>query len=638
MTPFGAAIKHEHASAQPHTSKSAPNAHEPDVVPPNSVLAHQLTQGSQPLALQPTPGVPASGSVASPLGPSDAARSLPLQAKLEVGAVDDLLEHEADNVARQVMQMPAAGTPLARCPCGGTPGPDGECAACRAEHLARAAGGVAAPALREAPPSVGAALARRGSSLDNPTRAFFEPRLGVDLGGVRVHDDASAHASARDVTARAYTVGNDIVFGSGQYQPTSEDGRALLAHELAHVMQQDRASRSGAVARSPSRLLRKATKGLDDVDLKVRQSMQVATANVTSINEIDENFGPGRDVTRLPKDTTATYGSSVPTNPRLREGLASTAADLLANTVEAKDKDVAGTTFRENTSVQVEINLGKYGGSDGVWRFTYIKRPKRGEILIEFLGTSSPGGTQASSAKRVERFNALGFRISGYSSQERAIVLEAVSLLPDAALIKLRGLTFVRAGAPPRDQPDTSARYDPDKHQITMFDRAFAGTVVRYDKPGAGFSPPSVRTVLHELGHAVDLMPLRAAAAKFESERDPAKAQAAKMQRDRAAAESGERLPDTKASGIGPASTAFKAAAAKDGSKAITAYGAKDALENYAEAFSLYYADPALLKALRPNTFQYFDTTYGPQAPPPATEDAKPAPASGGAKGSGSRK
>lgn len=67
--------------------------------------------------------------------------------------------------------------------------------------------------------------------------AFFEPRLGLDLGGVRIHDDALAARSADAVGARAYTVGEDVAFAAGRYAPHGGEGRALLAHELVHVAQ-----------------------------------------------------------------------------------------------------------------------------------------------------------------------------------------------------------------------------------------------------------------------------------------------------------------------------------------------------------------------------------------------------------------
>ena len=78
-----------------------------------------------------------------------------------------------------------------------------------------------------------------GRPLDAPTRAFFEPRFGRDFAAVRIHDDGQAAASARSVGALAYTVGRDIVFGTGEYAAGTDAGRRLLAHELAHAVQQD---------------------------------------------------------------------------------------------------------------------------------------------------------------------------------------------------------------------------------------------------------------------------------------------------------------------------------------------------------------------------------------------------------------
>ena len=69
-------------------------------------------------------------------------------------------------------------------------------------------------------------------------RGFFEPRLGADLGGVRLHTGAAAVRSAQALNARAYTLGSDVHFGAGQYQPDSRAGRHLIAHELTHVLQQ----------------------------------------------------------------------------------------------------------------------------------------------------------------------------------------------------------------------------------------------------------------------------------------------------------------------------------------------------------------------------------------------------------------
>lgn len=67
------------------------------------------------------------------------------------------------------------------------------------------------------------------------TRAGFERRLGHSFANVRIHADARAAASARELGARAFTVGSDIVFATGEYEPATLAGQTLLAHELAHV-------------------------------------------------------------------------------------------------------------------------------------------------------------------------------------------------------------------------------------------------------------------------------------------------------------------------------------------------------------------------------------------------------------------
>lgn len=86
-----------------------------------------------------------------------------------------------------------------------------------------------------------------GHALGAETRAAMEPPFGRNFADVRVHDDARAAASARAVDAHAYTVGNDVVFGAGQYVPASFAGRHLLAHELAHVAQHRAGSDAGAM-------------------------------------------------------------------------------------------------------------------------------------------------------------------------------------------------------------------------------------------------------------------------------------------------------------------------------------------------------------------------------------------------------
>jgi Domain of unknown function (DUF4157) len=88
------------------------------------------------------------------------------------------------------------------------------------------------------PPIVHEVLNSPGRPLEMGTREFMESRFGEDFSGVRVHMDSRAAESARAVNALAYTVGYDVVFGAGQYQPQRLMGKHLIAHELAHVIQQ----------------------------------------------------------------------------------------------------------------------------------------------------------------------------------------------------------------------------------------------------------------------------------------------------------------------------------------------------------------------------------------------------------------
>ncbi len=87
-----------------------------------------------------------------------------------------------------------------------------------------------------------------GEPLPEATRAYFEPRLGHDFDDVRVHTDAQAAESAREIGATAFTTGRDIVFGSGKYAPATVEGKRLLAHELTHVVQQAGSSQSNCPA------------------------------------------------------------------------------------------------------------------------------------------------------------------------------------------------------------------------------------------------------------------------------------------------------------------------------------------------------------------------------------------------------
>ena len=139
-------------------------------------------------------------------------------------------------VAVRVTPAPAPVLQRAACACGRPVLEGGECTECRHQRLQRAAS--AQSAVGGVPSSVHRTLHSPGAPLDPGTRSTMESRFGHDFSQVRVHHDAGASASAHDVGARAYTVGQDVVFGAGRYAPDTSEGQHLLAHELAHTIQQ----------------------------------------------------------------------------------------------------------------------------------------------------------------------------------------------------------------------------------------------------------------------------------------------------------------------------------------------------------------------------------------------------------------
>lgn len=181
-----------------------------------------------------------------------------IQAKLTINQPGDEYEQEADRVAEQVVQMKEAP-----CHCGGA------CSECKAgqENLIQ---------LKSRPTSnsSGAFVSGNflqglgtGRILEPSIRTFFEGRLGYDFSQVRVHDDAPAAESARSIKALAYTTGQNVVFGSGQYAPESNSGRQLLAHELTHVIQQTQADGSSSfISKNSSRGIQRWEAGMTSAE------------------------------------------------------------------------------------------------------------------------------------------------------------------------------------------------------------------------------------------------------------------------------------------------------------------------------------------------------------------------------------
>ena len=368
------------------------------------------------------------------------------------------------------------------------------------------------------------------------------------------------------------------------------------------------------------------------------QTRMTVITNALNIANLEDLFSTKVATTTipLPEGVTTRFASGIPAG--LQHGLQNVAGQIIP------------TPLVLNSTMTLALNLEPYGGDFASYRFTYVEHhpPKAKptqEVLIEKLGTIGVEGlSPAQVATNQKKFDAHGFtRGSGWSDAEFENVLAAMAQIPDSLLTPVDGITWNRDHVDATD-PATAGHYDPDKHEITMFDLAFGASLTRFGVPGQGVDTETIRAIEHEVGHATDLLPLRQAWASLEaaqSARDTAFAQfedppgsknykfpsseqaswnalsakitAAEHARDAARSGSGFKwAPDatgtftTVEGGTKANSNAFRLAALKDSGARVTKYANKDWGEYFAEAFSLYISDPKTLERLRPNVYAFF--------------------------------
>lgn len=244
---------------------------------------------------------------------------LSIQPKLAIGRQDDVFEAEADRVADHVM---GAAPKKPHCSSCGDPKkpqlakketddePEYETPAVQTEHHGAApaasaqrksAGDAAAHDDTFAPSLVHQVLGGGGRPLDSGVRSFMEPRFGRDFSHVRVHTGDDAARSATAIEAHAYTAGRDIVFAAGQYDGASNAGRRLIAHELAHVVQQG----SGAPTRIRRAINTSVTGGV-----KPSRTLQPCDWGETWPESVVEWVFAVKDGSNWKADPTALHGNS----------------------------------------------------------------------------------------------------------------------------------------------------------------------------------------------------------------------------------------------------------------------------------------------------------------------------------------
>ncbi len=400
------------------------------------------------------------GAVAEPSAGARAGMPLFLKSQSNAASIDPL-EREADRMAQHV-------TGRSSCACEH----EGKrCPKCEMEALHRSPDGISRKAAaHSAGPAFGSATVRSaiapltgGNSLPRSQRDFFEPRFGASFKDVHIHTGRPAELAASRLNARAFTFGSNIVFGHGEYQPETDTGRNLLAHELTHVVQQS----SGPS--SPDRVQRSATNqsitpayaaNLSDAALQaevsaVRQSLIDTPASSPDTFASQENLNileaevrrrnllPSAGASRDLDSRLASFKQLVLTTARVR--LASNRANLAIWRTVVENLRFNATTAKTMQVAQIQETVHHMGvGQWDVDRCLAETNPIRREI---YCGQTE-GRHRACGACHMEQQAAALDREAG--SMGRAMwgsYASEVSGIPDPGIDAFMSQTQAPAGA-----------------------------------------------------------------------------------------------------------------------------------------------------------------------------------------------
>jgi hypothetical protein len=281
-----------------------------------------------------------------------------------------------------------------KCACGGTPGPTGECEECRKKRLQRKARNSELGTRTDSsvPPIVHDVLRSPGRPLDAATRDFMDSRFGCDFSQVRVHTDSHAAESARSVNALAYVVGSHVVFAPGQYQPTAAAGQRLLAHELAHVMQQSTRLHAAGSELSISN------------NISLEQQAEAVAAQLGSDENVLVHAGSsaaglqrqpaGAGKSQQDDDCSGWEQDPVSFSTHVARHVAKMQiapnVDVLAKSVACKDArhcDVTlsnGVVMRVGWEPSTRITLGRWDSKGAVLRSIYKYSCRGGQLILTF--------------------------------------------------------------------------------------------------------------------------------------------------------------------------------------------------------------------------------------------------------------
>ncbi|WP_372743238.1 DUF4157 domain-containing protein [Neptunomonas sp.] len=568
----------------------------------NSILQLQRTLGNQVMQrmLQTNPEELEVGlaSTVTPLFSHDFCRipihppAEAIQTKLAINKPGDIYEQEADYITEQVMRMPEPEFQRA-CPCGGG------CLKCRTarpgqkhERLQTKHVGLSDSGQTAAPPIVYEVLRSPGQPLDSMTRAFMEPRFKHDFGGVRVHTDSRAAESARAVSALAYTVGRNVVFGAGQHAPESRAGRRLLAHELTHVVQQ-----APLLQRQPDPEADKA-----NVDACLKQTKDLLPGKVGLVEHInrgvllDEAIGKERQ--SLEAQIRQKYDA--------RKFVCEAGVPAMLALFYNRDYHNRLWVDRARESFTKHPEFYSSAGSDKVIK-TKAFLTKKYRITLE------PGD-------------------KAWSPEDIRLLAEALGKLTDSEIPLIADYRFIRwtnrcnqfIAANPNYKCELEDYGDCGLHLAEVVHRDY--TITMYDcfksdpdetaKKGYNVQP-GADIIVHEIGHAIEFAKLRLALekqgdAKREYQRLNKLADAAtgnakvSLNQQVAAAKKMLAEADKAVNDAMSPSVLDQFTALTKEKPALTPYSKKNTMEAFAEAFMLYKVAPDKLKKANEPLFNWF--------------------------------
>jgi hypothetical protein len=424
--------------------------------------------------------------------------------------------------------------------------------------------------------------------------------------------------------------------------PASTDGAERVPPGVeSAVLALQRSAGNVAVSRwlqrAPAGLLQRDRKLPDDADsltdLGAVAKDLIVDKDTVSIPGLPFHFKSPRVPARPGLKVTTEFGGDMAAKPdpdkekSLRDGLGSIGMIIFGldgerpkSTDDMPAPTLPGGIRRPPTGDRVnlkDLDLTPFGGKDGRYRFTaVIRKQSRGQLrevdlIVELLGARRQALKvwadldAATRKKLVDRFRRFGFvkrevrpedtdAALAWKDDDFGKVLQALELIPDDMLQGVQGITWVRGHQP--SAPVGEAGFYETRTGLAEGETPVRTLTVRGDAFATDDSLISV--VAHEIGHAISAKPTETG---------------------------GTALPaDTSSAG-------FKAAAKADSALAITKYGQTNMVESYAEAYSMFIAEPDTLKALRPKTFEWFEKQQAAAKPPAAKPPAKP-PAATGAK------